>query len=484
MPNHQSCISEAQKYQGALYKEKKPKTQHQKNSSSAHNNSQALVPRKAYVEDVCDADTGAVAIVDAPPRAPSPPPAARSLGYEEKPALPPVNVFEFLDASETPNPPRVQDESRMIEDSLPPAYEENAPVDVMRFQVPNSEEDHQFRENGFKYGEEPIIPSNERHDSSYNLHEQNGNFTTPAPKSHRRTKSNDKGLESSTKTTDRKRKRNSPAELDMSLVRAQHEKDIMMADAPPLHSGLTGGLSRLLSRPEFPPSPDYSGDYVAASPLSPMKRAKQSTSKALVRAQREWEIQQEKERKAEMKAEIEQEKERERGRERERKLRKADSGTKKELVKVKPKRRDDSVREDRRTRDAARRRRRQYSSSPSPERGQKTMKAIEYRKDSGSPNRENGTMILRASGELAPVREFKGPLEARADLFMSFVTKGPDSERGMSVNKVLKRYHRERYDKWDRDLGKAEEEKELWKSMRLRRNDRGEIVMFFAQPDA
>jgi cell growth-regulating nucleolar protein len=487
---HTSCISEAQKYQGALYKEKKPKTQHQKNNSASQNNSQALVPRKAYVEDACDAETGAVAIVDAPPRAPSPPPAARSLGYQEKAALPPVDVFEFLDTSETPNPPRVQDESRMIEDSLPPAYEENTPVDVMNFQVPNSEEDPRFRENGFAYGEEPVIPSNERYDSTYNLQEQNGSFTdsayytTPAPKTHRRTKSSDKGLESSTKTTDRKRKRNSPAELDMSLVRAQHEKDIMMADAPPLHSGLTGGLSRLLSRPEFPPSPDYSGDYVEASPLSPMKRAKQSTSKALVRAQREWEIQQENERKAEMKAEIEREKERERGRERERKPRKAGASTTKELVKIKPKRRDDSVREGRRTRDAARRRRRQYSSSPSPERGHKTMKAIEYRKDSGSPNPENGALILRASGELAPVREFKGPLEARAELFMSFVTKGPDSERGMSVNKVLKRYHRERYDKWDRDLGKVEEEKELWKSMRLRRNDRGEIVMFFAQPDA
>jgi cell growth-regulating nucleolar protein len=487
----QSCITEDQKYQGKLYKEKKPKQQHQKKDSQQEDNSQALVPRPAYVEDAIDAETGAVAIVDAPPRAPSPPPAARSLGYNQPAAIEDVNVFDFLDSSETPNASRVNlnvvDESRMIEDSIPPAYEEvpQATVtDVMKFQV-EDEEDHGFNEHGFAYGTEPIRPTSERFDSSYNLREQEPNYSyeTPAPKQkHSRTKSRDKDLDTTGKKTDRKRKRNSPSELDMSLIRAQEERDTMMQDAPPmLHSGLTGGLNRLLARPEFPPSPELSGDYVENSPLSPMKRAKQGTSKALVRAQREWELLQEKDRKAVTREELAREKEerKERGRQRERKERKVSTA----LVKIKPKkRRDDSTKESRRHREE-RRRRHAYSSSPSPVRERKTVKAIEYHPSgSRSPGLEengNGALIVRANGELAPV---KTQVEARAELFMSFVTKGPESERGMSVNKALKRYHRERYDRWDRgELSKGDEEKELWKTMRLKRNDRGEIVLFFAE---
>jgi len=56
------------------------------------------------------------------------------------------------------------------------------------------------------------------------------------------------------------------------------------------------------------------------------------------------------------------------------------------------------------------------------------------------------------------------------------VTKGPESETGCSMNKALKRYHREREEQ-NLGLGKAEEEKELWKSLRLKKNERGEIVV-------
>ncbi|KAF2792733.1 hypothetical protein K505DRAFT_278352 [Melanomma pulvis-pyrius CBS 109.77] len=497
--SHTSCVSEAQKYQGKLYKEKKPKQQHQKKDSAQQDyTSQALVPRNAYVEDAPDADTGAVAIVDAPPRAPSPPPAAYSLGYSEPAAIEDVNVFDFLETAETPNASRVQfPESHMIEDSQPPAYEEEPPTqpdvtatDVLKFQVPY-EDEHHYAENGFTYGNEPIHPTSERHESTYNLRPQESdyNFTTPAPKpKHSRTKSRDKDYETTTQKADRKRKRNSPSELDLTEARAMQQRDIIMAEDPPsLHSGLTGGLNRLLTRPEFPPSPDYSGDYVENSPLSPMKRAKQGASKAFARAQKEYETQKEKDRKAEIKAQMarekEEKKERERGRDRERKERKVSTA----LVKIKPKvkRRDDSALASRRQREGERRRRRQYSSSPSPEPERRTLKAIEYhRSDSHSPAPEqngNSAMIVRPNGDLAPMQT---GVEARANLFMSFINKGPESERGMSVNKALKRYHRERFDRWDREIGKAEEEKELWKSLRLKRNDRGEVVVFFAQPDA
>ncbi|OAL53340.1 hypothetical protein IQ07DRAFT_357785 [Pyrenochaeta sp. DS3sAY3a] len=471
--SHTACITEDQKYQGKLYKEKKPKAQHQKKDSAQNDNSQALTAHNAYVEDVPETNN-ALATVYAPPRAPTPPPAPHSLGYDEPAALPPCNVFDFLEESQTPNVSRSYqpiDESRLLEDSQPPAYtEQEMPsiADVMKFQV--QDDDDSFEQNGFEYGAEPVRASKELHDS----------YTTPAPKSkHSRTKSRDTDVETTSKKTDRKRKRNSPTELDMSLVRAQQERDSMMLEAPPmLHSGLTGGLNRLLARPEFPPSPDDSGDY-ANSPLSPMKRAKQGNSKALMRAQREWEIQEQKQRKAAIKEERAREqqekKEMERGRDRDRKERKASTA----LVKVKPKkRRDESAKESRRLR------RRQYSSSVSPPpHDRKGMKAIEYhRSGSASPAPNgNGQLIVRPSGDLAPVPT---ATDARADLFMSFITKGPESERGMSVNKALKRYHRERYERWDRVPSKAEEEKELWKNLRLKKNDRGEIVLFFSPPEA
>ncbi|KAJ4370680.1 hypothetical protein N0V83_005201 [Neocucurbitaria cava] len=480
MARPKACISEDQKYQGKLYKEKKPKGQHQKKDTAQQDNSQALTPHNAYVEDAPDGDN-AVALVDAPPRAPTPPPAAHSLGYHEQAALPPVNVFDFLDGSQTPSAPKAHfsiDESRMLEDSQPPVYEEQyvyteeqhmpSITDVMAFQV--QDDDTSFAQNGFTYGEEPIRPSKERYDS----------YATPAPKSkHSRTKSRDTDVETTSKKTDRKRKRNSPTELDMSLVRAQEERDIMMSDAPPmLHSGLTGGLNRLLARPEFPPSPEDSGEY-ANSPLSPMKRAKQGNSKALMRAQREYEIQEQKQKKAAIKEERareeEEKKEKERGRDRDRKERKSSTA----LVKIRHKKKRDES-----TKDIRRIRRRQYSSSVSPApRERKSIKAIEYhRSGSGSPAPSgNGQLIVRPNGDIAPIET---ETDARAELFMSFITKGPESERGMSVNKALKRYHRERYDRWDREPSKAEEEKELWKNLRLKRNDRGEIVLFFAPPES
>lgn len=65
----------------------------------------------------------------------------------------------------------------------------------------------------------------------------------------------------------------------------------------------------------------------------------------------------------------------------------------------------------------------------------------------------------------------------RADAFLGFVVKGPESERGCSMNKALKRYHRER-EAAGASTEKSKEEKELWKDLRLRWNERGEIVLF------
>lgn len=94
----------------------------------------------------------------------------------------------------------------------------------------------------------------------------------------------------------------------------------------------------------------------------------------------------------------------------------------------------------------------------------KDAKLIEYRpqsKDSKSGDNA-GQMIL---------------FKPCADSFLSFVNKGPESEKGCSMNKALKRFHRDRQASGS-NLTKSKEEKELWRNLRLRRNDRGEIVLF------
>ncbi|UKZ77488.1 hypothetical protein TrVFT333_005210 [Trichoderma virens FT-333] len=94
----------------------------------------------------------------------------------------------------------------------------------------------------------------------------------------------------------------------------------------------------------------------------------------------------------------------------------------------------------------------------------KEPKLIDFRPGSKDGKEENldGQMIV---------------FKPRADVFLSFVNKGPESERGCSMNKALKRFHRERQAAGS-STPKGKEEKELWRSLRLRRNDRGEIVLF------
>ena len=188
-----------------------------------------------------------------------------------------------------------------------------------------------------------------------------------------------------------------------------------MADAPAvLHSGLTGGLGRLLSRSKFPPSPEYSGNEPGT--LSPVKRSKSIITK-------------------------------ERGRNGESALVRIRKGT-----------------SSRRTSDESRPRKHHRShhhnadADDHPERPKRKLKTIQYHQQQEDDAQQ---MVV---------------YRTRAELFLSFITKGPESETGYSMNKALKRYHREREEQ-GLGLGKAEEEKQLWKSLRLRRNERGEVVL-------
>ena len=272
------------------------------------------------------------------------------------------------------------------------------------------EGDHQYdqayEENGYTYGTDPIPAGRKSKQIEYQ---------TPAPK----------GLQNASRdtiyeldgrdhrSTDKKRKRHHVEELDINAIRRSQERDEVMAEAPPiLHSGLTGGLNRLLSKSKFPPSPEYSGNEPGS--LSPVKRSKTIIAK-------------------------------ERGR----------KGTT-ALVKIR------KASSSRRTSDESRPRKhhrshRQSNGDEHSERPKRKLKTIDYH-----PERNDSQQLV--------------VYRTRAELFLSFVTKGPESETGCSINKALKRYHREREEQ-NLGLGKADEEKELWKSLRLKKNERGEIVV-------
>lgn len=413
----QSCISEAQKYQGALYRPEKEKKGRNNNSQ---NNSQALVPQQqphhphtAYVEDADDEDYHVDHVEPGPepepepepepamPEAPSPPSAAPGFTLPSSPA--PVNVFDFLVAGSTPNQSQLElpgpEPMQMIEDGRDEDMELNHERDLVRVHFSESVT------NLVEYGKDPI---------------QTGatECRTPAPKSERERKKDrkDKALTREEKK-DKKRKR-----LHVDTQDLTPRDDESMTDAPPvLHSGLTGGLGRLMTRPSvFPPSPDYSGGDVAdASPASPLKKSKHSKNLK-------------------------------RGR--------VDTISNNLMSLITSKKRVSSREhsEDRPKR--KHRKRREGSERPA-------RKMIEYTSSNGdgAGDENDGSQLI--------------VYKPRAELLLSFVNKGPESERGVSMNKALKRFHRERA-AINAGHGKQLEEKELWRSLRMKKNDRGEIVLF------
>ena len=384
-------MTEDQKYQGALYKEKNNKNKKQKTGENANTSTAGpsqTMAQPAYVEDYEEwrdyevrsndgEDDGQSP--DHPPEAPTPPSANN--------ADPNVNVFDFLVANATPtaskiNLARADVAVQLSQDTqlVRFEYEANGDLDALVDVVRDADALVQ-------YGTGPVPTS----------------FETPAPKAARKkAKDGDKEVKK-----DKKRKR------------LHIETDQIMTDAPPvLHTGLTGGLNRMMSRPgAFPPSPDYSGGDVAETPASPLKKSKHS------------------------------------------KQSRGSGGIGNSLMamiapptKVKSKKKKSS------------------STSPKKHRSRleapKDQKLIEFRPSSKDAKDANGSsqMII---------------YKPRAEHFLSFVNKGPESDRGCSVNKVLKRYHRER-SAANQSSGKLMEEKELFRALRVRKNERGEIVLFCA----
>ncbi|EPE28181.1 C2H2 and C2HC zinc finger [Glarea lozoyensis ATCC 20868] len=363
---HTSCISEAQKYQGALYRPDKK----EKNRQNNQNNSHAVVPHSAYVEDAEDEynqDTQLAVVEAPPPEAPSPPSAAPGYGMSPDP----VNVFDFLVTSETPNGSRNElpapEPMVMIED----VPDESRDRELVRVHFEDYQDVDQSVTDLVQYGSAPI----------------QSQFETPAPKGERererRRERKDRDLTREEKK-DKKRKRLHVETRDLS---PKHDEE--MTDAPPvLHSGLTGGLNRLLSRPSvFPPSPDYSGgDANDASPGSPLKKTKSSKK---------------------------------RGRSR------VDTISNNIMSLISTRREHSSEERPKRKH----RKHREASARPS------KAKMIEYK-----PMHENADIKDDSQVVL---------YKPRSEILLDFVNKGPDSERGMSMHKALKaippRAHSVRY---------------------------------------
>lgn len=370
----------------------------EKDKKTKVNGSKAAGPRQAYVEDVDDDYTGTMTTVDAPPEVPSPPSAVPGF---KKPSEP-VNVFDFFVGSETPNPSTLNlataEHLRSIKDGPLSPTTGNAPS--VRFKdIEIDDGDTALVQYGT--GPVPAAPS----------------YYTPGSKLDRERKKKERDPVKDEKK-DKKRKR---LHVDTTQEYRSADGDEVMTDAPPvLHSGLTGGLNRLLSRPSvFPPSPDYSGgDAGDNSPASPLKRSRPSR-------RRESRVD-------------------------------AFSNT---IMSVFTTRTSSKELDENRPRKQHRRSRRVSSERP-------PQKLLEYKPLNGVTETDGSKqMVLHDSN-------------ARAELFMSFINKGPESGKGCSLHKALKRYHRER-NTLGVGLKRVEEEKELWRSLRLRKNERGEVVVFF-----
>ncbi|KAJ5147477.1 hypothetical protein N7476_000996 [Penicillium atrosanguineum] len=500
--SHTSCMSEAQKYQGALYKEKPnkkgPKTPNQnaKNNTNARNQQPRVEDASASDADLVKSHTNLP-----PPPAPTPPPAAEAKPTADalKKDTKAVNVFDYLVTDETPNASKVTLATPKEQMAMnPKAKSLFEPSDALaKLDTKTDDEGHYdiaYEENGFSYGGDSIPPSMYPNE----VPNVSAEFVTPAPK-----KKKDRKEKRSGTTSEKKRKRGHGDEMSSP----HNDIDTPMMDAPssvinnagtPMlaHSGLTGGLNRMMRSPS--PNGNETPDVITRAPYndnsSPIKRtrrngkeangdqglgismknraerfvssmfgggsvvsngsnvSKEDTSRALVRTRRGS----------------------------------SSSGDGQLEVRKKKSHRE---RDASGTHDRERERKsKRKSSNPTDDRPSRRQKQSDERRrsDSRSPHRDSRQVTVYSKSKALTHGE--DPLQREmATHFLSLVSK--DSERGCSVHKALKKFHRDFLDESDargRDQGRSradherreDDERDLWRSLRLRRNDRGEIVVF------
>ena len=495
-------MSEAQKYQGALYKEKPAKGQ--KKGQSTPNQKDKSNPnarnQQPRVEDASDAD---LAKTNAPPPpAPSPPPVAQAKPTSEAltNSSKPVNVFDYLVTDETPNASKVSlaaPKTQMAMVNHAPSLFEPSNA-LARLDTKTDDEgnyDIAYEENGFSYGADPIPPSMYAKD----VPNVSTEFVTPAPKKKKDRRKEEKRATGSG-ASEKKRKRGQEEPFNSP----QQDVDTPMMDAPssvinnagtPLlnHSGLTGGLNRMMRSPSLDAddTPDH-GRQAYQDASSPIKRSRrngkeahgdpglgisiknraerlvssmfggsvasagsgasnENSSRALVRTRRG-----------------------------------SSSSIEGQLEMRKKKSHRSRNPSDPHT--EARKSKRKSSNPTDGDRPSRRQKQIDERRrsDSRSPHRERQVTVYKQSKP--PVRSEDVLQREMATHFLSLVSR--DSERGCSFHKALKRFHRDFSDEYDADRGRDhgrsradrerrnEDEKDLWRALRLRRNDRGEVVVF------
>ncbi|KAI1000435.1 hypothetical protein K3495_g7759 [Podosphaera aphanis] len=372
--SHTSCITEAQKYQGALYrpeKEKKPKP----------NTAKPQVPTIANANER-NTSSNDSAIVQ-----------SFTNNSSEMATMKP-NIFDFLvNKGEIPHLNNNLPEPMQISDDTPDILPEQNGHDVSKSLVRMLIQD------------QPNIASDQK-------------IATPlsAPK---REKQRREKKDRTTESTDKKRKR-----LHVE-TKAHNSRDIdeTMIDAPPPmpHSGLTGGLINLMSRNvHHPRMLDYPGDKTGIareiSPGSPIKKSKHATSRGNA----------------------------------------ITMSNSRPLVTPRPPRQH--------TEEWSKRRIPKHRPAPDHQKP----KLIGYKPPDG------GTPAVCHDGKQMVM--FKPPA-ARPEILLNLIRKGPESERGISLNKALKQYHRERQTT-SFGICKAAEEKELLRCLRMKRNADGEVVIF------
>lgn len=458
--------------------------------------SKALVPRPAYVEDAPDTET--------PPHVPTPPPAV--------PALTRDSVFDYMVDESLPNTPQIsftakEREEMSMAKGAPSIFSNSRPSSQNGYR--NSEEQmlsQDYLENGYTWGAEPVKPRGmlDMNHSSLTLE-----FMTPAAKE-TKTKLDKKERTRSHSRTDsgsgQKRKRDDQTPGDTLMVDTSK-----VVDTPTIiHSGLTGGLNRMTTAEDYPfrrtPDTEEKNQLVieknrpvrrshkVEEPTSPIKRTRHSKDdpnglgislkgravKALSMvgvALLPGSGDNSKESRTRRRASSS---------DNGQSLSRVREGEKRERKKHKVQRHNGTssanVRHDPRSR---RRINSDDSPSHSPNEGAtRKLKAIEYRKhdDSGSDTDSDPTQP-HVHGDDSKRKSTNGAMvvfgaeEKQKRACRSFLANAPglDSDKGYSIHKMLKRWHKQN-DARSTSL-KLEEEQDLWRGLRIRRNEKGEYVL-------
>ncbi|KAL2857868.1 hypothetical protein BJY01DRAFT_116441 [Aspergillus pseudoustus] len=478
---HTSCMSEAQKYQGALYKEKPAKNQ-RKGNNNRNDNKQPAKPstghRAPYVEDAPDSQVNL-------PAAPTPPtPSDTNVSAAKEEAK--VNVFDFLVDEKPPNASKVSvaqpNEQMKMVDHAPSVFEPGRARARIDTEDDDESKDYDvaYEENGFSYGSGPIIEAPYPNNKIAAVSQE---FMTPAPKKKKDRSRKEKQQSPPTlsrTTSDKKRKRHiddhDADDADTPMLEAP--SSVLNHPGTPMlsHSGLTGGLDRMLRSPSL--DDDEGSDNPRRryqDPSSPLKRTRRDEKESHGDAGLGISIKNRAERlvssmfagssvsgSSAAGGDIEVRKSRKAP-----KVRNASNGqAPSDALKTK----------------------RKSSAQTDGDRPSRRLKQVDYPERAYSPRNDGGR-------EVVVYRQENHPDEAQREMaahFLSLVTKGPESSRGFSINKVLKRFHRDITDEFDSDgrgrgqvqsradrERRIDDEKDLWRTLRVKQNERGEIVLFF-----